>query len=309
MLDNFKCYAKPPALFESNVCKNSKIDLRTFISTFTGEVTDYPKIGKYLNLDIRITEQQAYIQGSMHKFMNAYLDSQEHNYNDFDFRDIELVIENIIQEFDINPEATSITNLEFGMNIILDSDPQELIDKKLLMFNFKNHNKDLKFRGKGDYKQYDKSDYSIKIYNKSKQYGQDKFILRVEVKFTMKRILQKLGVNNLADLTNVGVLHNLFDFLMQQFDKLVIVDDFYERADIPVKDITRLTMFTNPNYWMNMSNKSPRLRERLIREYKRLIQRYRLNETKDYLRDALCNKFFELMIVPVISLDEQLVEM
>jgi hypothetical protein len=309
MLDNVKAFVNDKHEFELSVSKNADIDLKTFFSTFTGEITKYPKIGKYFNLDVRITEKKAYIQGSLHKFMNTYLDDQEHNYNDFDFRDIELVVENIAQEFSIDPQRTYITNLEFGMNIVLDNDPQELIAKRLLMFNFKNHNKDLKFRGKGDFKQYDKSDYSIKIYNKSKQYEQAQFILRVEVKFTMKRILRKLGVRTLADLTNVGVLHNLFDFLMQQFEKLVIVDDFYKREDIPIKDVTRLIMFTNPNYWMNMSNKSPRIRERLIREYKRLIKRYKLNKTKNQLRDALCNKFFELMRVPVISLDEQFAEM
>ncbi|RZJ51496.1 MAG: hypothetical protein EOO44_14550 [Flavobacterium sp.] len=309
MLDNFKCFIRPSTVFENNVCKNPKVDLRTFVSTFTGEVTDYPKIGKYLNLDVRITGQQAYIKGSLHKFMNAYVDNGEHNYNDFDFRDIELVIENIVQEFDIDPKVTSITNLEFGMNVILNHDPQELIDRKLLMFNFRNHNKDLKFRGKGDYKQFDMSDYSIKIYNKSKQYRQDKFILRVEVKFTMKRILQKLGIHNLADLTDTGVLQNLFGFLMQQFDKLVIVDDFYERGNISVKEKARITMFTNPNYWMNMSNKPSRVRERLIREFKRLIRKHKLDVTKNSLRDALYNKFLELMRVPAISLNEKAVEM
>lgn len=296
MIDNVKFFINDYKGFEENLCKTSDVQLKTFVDNSTGEMIDYPKIGKYHNMDVRITKQQAYLKGSLHKFLNVCLEAEEHNYNDFDLRDIGMVVQEIVSMLKIDPNATSVTNLEFGFNVELDDDPQKLIDHNLLMYNFKNHNKDLKFRNQGDYKQYDMSDYSLKIYNKSKQYGRSKHILRVEVKFLMKRKLTNLGVYSLADLTNVQVLKNLFNFFIEQVDKLVILDLFYERPDIKDKDRNRLGLFTNPNYWMNAAvGKSPHVRERLIREYKRLITKYKLDSIKQTIKHKLEMKFQEMM--------------
>jgi len=295
MIDNIKFYINNKDGFEENINKNESIDLKTFVSTFTGEMTEYPKTGKYFNMEARITEKQAFLKGSLHKFINMYLEDKEHNYNDFDLRDIKLVVDEIVNTLEIKPDETSITNLEFGFNIELDEDPQEIIDNRLLMNNFKNHSKDLKFRGRGNYKEFELTDYSIKVYNKSKQYQQDKYILRIEIKFTAKRKLNLLGIHTLSDLTNTEVLRNLFNFLMIQFDKLIIIDAFYDRKDISQTNKRRLTMFTNPNYWKNIDTKQLHIKEKLIREYKSLIKKYNLDKTKNVLREKICNKFTQLM--------------
>ncbi|ALM48940.1 hypothetical protein AMR72_08595 [Flavobacterium psychrophilum] len=295
MVDNIKFFIKDFKNFEENLCKNAIIDLNTLYSPITSEVADYPKTGKFYNMNVRITEQQAFFQGSLHKLINMFLDDEEHNYNDFDIRDIRFATDEITNTFGISPEMTSITNLEFGLNIPLDEDPQIIIDHRLLMSNFKNHSKDLKFRGEGDYKEFIKTDYSIKIYNKSKQYGQDKHILRVEVKFTMKRKLESLGVQTLEDLKSTSVLQNLFEFLMKQFDKLVIVDSFYNRQNILKRDVARLTQFTNPNYWIDAAEtKHPLTRDKLIRKFASLIRKYRLDSTKKMLIGKLEAKYYTL---------------
>lgn len=295
MVDNIKFYLKDNKQFEKNLCKNPIIDLKTSYNPFTSEVTDYPMNGKFFNMSLRITEKQAFFQGSLHKFMNAFLDDQEHNHNDFDLRDIRLATEEIVNSFSINPSETEVTNLEFGFNIEIDEDPQKIIDYRLLMSKFKNHSKDLKFKGKGDYKEFIKYDYSIKVYNKSKQYGCDNYILRIEIKFFQKRILNRLGIYTLLDINNPKVVDNLFEFLMKQVEKLVIVDTYYQRTDILKRDITRLNLFTNPNYWMNAAEtKHPHTRNKLIREFKTLLKKYKLDSTKKILIDKLYYKHHSL---------------
>lgn len=302
MIDNVKFYVNDRERFQENVSKNADVDLKTFLSTFTGEVTEYPKIGKLCNLEVRITEKKAHISGSLHKFINTYLDGEEHNYNDFDLRDVHLVVDEISNALQINPYGTEVTNLEFGFNLEIEEDPQKIIDNRLLMYNFKCHNKDLKFRGKGDYKEYEMTDYSVKIYNKSKQYGQDRHILRVEIKFTRSRVLKRLGVYTLADLKDEEVLFNLFNFLVEQFEKLIILDEFYDRADIPNRDVTSLVRYTNPNYWKSAAEtKQSYVRERLIRHCRSLIKKYKLNKTKEMLTHKIKDKFYELMQVAVLS--------
>lgn len=303
MIDNFKCYLNNKNGFEQSVSKNADIDLKAYVSTITGEVSEYPKIGKYYNLEARITEKKATLKGSLHKFINSYFGDEEQNYNDFDIRDVNLAIEGIASALEFNPLETKVTNLEFGFNIETDEDPQIIIDNRLLMFGFKNHNRDNKFQGRGDFKQYDMSDYSIKIYNKSKQYGQEKHILRVEIKFTMSRKLVTLGVRTLNDLTNPNLIKKLFDCLMQQFEKLIIVDAFYNRDDISERDKARLNMFTNPYYWVNAAEtKLPNVRERLIRECKKLIKKYNLDRTKREISKKIQDKFLELMRVQLQQL-------
>lgn len=171
MFDNIKFFALDKDRFEQNLSNSDKVDLRTFLSVQTGVVEEYPKIGKYLNLDVRITPKKCYVGGSIHKFFNQFIDGEEHNYNDFTYSDSANVIGHLCKDLEIQPERTKITNLEFGFNLEVDKDPQIIIDQNVLMFDFKTHNRNIKFKGNGDFKEFQRTDYLFKAYNKSKQYG------------------------------------------------------------------------------------------------------------------------------------------
>ena len=97
---------------------------------------------------------------------------------------------------------------------------------------------------------------------------------------------------------------------MEQVDKLIILDDFYSRPDIKAKDRSRLGLFTNPNYWINTAvSKHPYVRERLIREYKRLIKKYKLDGTKQIIKCKLSDKFQQMIGISLNNVLEPLSEM
>ena len=83
MIDNIKLRVNNKLQFEHNLTKNEIVDLKTSINYFTGELYDYPKKGRLENLEISITEQSAYLKGSLHKYFNNSLYNEDHNYNDF----------------------------------------------------------------------------------------------------------------------------------------------------------------------------------------------------------------------------------
>jgi hypothetical protein len=293
MIDNVKLFVNDKHRFENHVENNGLVELSTSINHYTGEVYEYPKRGKDLNLDISITRNQATILGSIHKYNNIVEDKGNQNFNDFTFCQIQQVIRELTEKYKIKND-TSITNLEFGFNLVVEKDPKLIIDTNLLMNNFKSPNKNLKFLGRGDYKEFQLTDYNIKFYNKSKQFKLGTHVLRIELKITRKRFLQKLDIYSLEDLMYNWTYVKLFEDFIDKFEGLIIVDEF--DADlIPEKDYNKLIKYTNPNYWISIKGKSPKVIYRLKKDFNILLNKYDLLKTKNELREKLESKFIELL--------------
>jgi hypothetical protein len=163
------------------------------------------------------------------------------------------------------------------------------------MYNFIGPNKNLRFSGRGDYKEFQLTDYSIKIYNKSKQYKQETNILRVELKITRKRLLEKLGINQLEDLLNCGAYIELFKEFTDKFEQLLIVDRF-DIDLVPENDYNRLIKYTNPNFWIGIKEKeSPKKICRLKKDFNFLLDKHSLLKTKKEILEKINSKFLELL--------------
>ena len=296
MIDNVKLFVSDRHSFENHIVKGKVIDLNTNFNQTTGEVEEYPKRGKDGNLNVGITLNTASILGSIHKYHNIMMEKGNQNHDDFYYSQLETEIRGLIKKYSIEND-TSITNLEFGFNLAVEKDPQIILDNNLLMNNFKAPNKNLKFSGKGDYKEFQMTDYSLKIYNKSKQFKIESNILRVELKITKKRFLQLLGVYELEDLLDKNILRLVYGRFMELFEGLIIVDCFSPKI-IPENDYNKLNKYTNPSYWIRIkSEKSPRVISRLKKDFLILLKKYKLLSTKNQIREKLENKFLELIEV------------
>lgn len=294
MIDNVKLFVKDKHSFESHILNNGLVELSSKLNYHTGEVMEYPKRGKDLNLEINITNSLGTVLGSIHKYNNIIEDKGNQNYNDFSFCQIQEVILGLIEKYNI-ADGTSITNLEFGFNLAVNKDPKIIIDNNVLMNNFKAPNKNLKFLGKGDYKEFQLTDYSNKMYNKSKQFKLNSNILRIELKIIRKRMLQQLGVYSLEDLLDYEICFRLFEAFREQFEGLLIVDEF-DTNSVPENAYNKLIKYTNPNYWISIKDKkSPKVIYRLKKDFNNLLQKHNLLKTKSELREKLNSKFLELL--------------
>lgn len=294
MVDLIKLFVLDKHGFENHIIESEVIDLNTKFNQTTGEIEEYPKRGKDGNLEVGITQNTASFCGSIHKYHNILMDKGNQNYDDFFYSQLKTEIRGLIKKYSIEKD-TSITNLEFGFNLLVDKDPQIILDNNILMNNYKAPNKNLKFSGRGDYKEFQMTDYSLKIYNKSKHFKLKSNILRVELKITKKRFLQMLGVYELEDLLNRGTLIIINKRFIELFEGLVIVDD-YSAEIVPENVYNKLNKYTNPGFWIRIkSEKSPRVISRLKKDFLILLAKYNLLNTKNQIREKLNNKFLELI--------------
>ncbi len=297
MFDLVNTNIKDLKKFENYLENNTFIDLTSSINTITGEILEYPKKGSFYNINIRISKLFSKLVGSLHKLNNLMYRNENQNYNDFTYKELSSLLPYFIDKFDLE-DNNYITKLELGFNIKLDFDPQKFIDNNLLMYDYKSHNRNKVTNG--DFKEFFKSDYSLKIYNKSKQYKK-KFdvkdhILRIELKITSKRKIQRFGINCLNDLLDKDKIQIVFQFLQKEFHKLTIVDTT-EFDKIPPKDLEKLNKYTNPNYWnrLKTENKSYKVIARLKKDFNLVLKKHQLDNLKIDLENKLIYKFQELI--------------
>lgn len=294
MIDNIRTFVINKHRFENHIEDNNLMNLTSKLNMLTGELMEYPKKGKDLNLEVSITLHSATIFGSIHKYKNLLEDNGNQNYDDFNFCQIQETIGGLIKKFNIERD-TKLTNLEFGFNIAVSKDPQIIIDNNVLMNNFKAPNRNEKFNGKGDYKEFKLTDYRIKIYNKSKPFKLGYNVLRVELKIVKKRLLNSLGIQCLEDLLDKEVLKNLFKLFVERFQGLNIID-YFEQEKVPEKDLNKLNRYMSPTYWIRIkSEKSPKQISGLKADFNNLLNKYKLLEMKNEIREKLNSKFIELL--------------
>ena len=221
MFDLVNTNIKDSKKFENYLEKYTFIEVINSVNIATGEILEYPKKATFHNINIRINKLYSKLVGSLHKLNNLIFHNQDQNYNDFTYKDLSVLIPYFIDKFDLE-DNNYLTKLELGFNIKIDCDPQKIIDNHLLMYDYKSPNRDKVI--KGDFKEFFKSDYHLKIYSKSKQYKR-KFdvkdhIIRIELKLTSKRKIQSFGINCLDDLLDKNKIYKVFEFLQKEFQKI-----------------------------------------------------------------------------------------
>ncbi|WP_276168670.1 hypothetical protein [Zobellia alginiliquefaciens] len=296
MIDFVKFYPLDKERFDTFLQDNGVIDLNSRFNINTGTVDEYPKIGKLENLEVRLQENASFIKGSLHKFHNMTFYGMEHNHNDFSFCECQNTIEVICNNFDILSNKTKLTNLEFGLNITLPKDPKLIIEDNILMYDFSDHTVHEKFNGKGDYKEFKKYDYSLKVYNKSKHYQIGGNILRIEVKIISKRKLHQLGIFNLRDITQKRTFLTLFQFLLEQFNKLMVIDSEMMLKALKRPQNDSFKDYCNPHYWRLLKQDvSDKVYSRNKRDFYDYCHDMGIEQTKNQIRELLKAKFYHLM--------------
>lgn len=293
MIDNIKIYINDKDEFERSLKLNALISLNGIFDSSTGVAKEYPLKGKFYNMDVVITEKSAFVSGSVHKLYNSILGNEEGNSNDFSYCEYKTAIRIISEALEINPSATKITNLEFGFNIHVKDSPRTLIDNHVIMLNYKEPNRKSNFRGKGCFKEFQMSDYSLKIYDKSLQYNiLDENILRVEQKIINRRYLQTKGIFNLADI-NEKTLNILYVNLYKLIGKLTLVDKTEPPTELRLDKKMLFLNGLNTSYWKSEKDKGGF--KYLKRDFEKILNDCSLNSNKFEILDSIRNKYKELL--------------
>jgi len=277
MIDGIKLYARIDD-FDSWQAQ-ANLDFKTDCNIRTGEIgTSFEltggglkqvfslrcQIGSY-NLNLKRTSitqsgntlnsvAHLIIRGSLHKNYHKGLNSQ-----DFSFTQLLEEMAWLSEKVKISPENLILKNLEIGLNVEMSFPVFDFLSRNLVIYKshqFNRYAPDQSGKSIGFYCPL--SQYSLKIYDKAKQYGLNSNILRVELRYVKMAPLKGIGVRSLKDLEYALVLNKLYDKLKKAWED-VLLFDISELNEVPklfVSTPAFIINANNPKYWQNLKEKS-----------------------------------------------------
>ncbi|CAL2102742.1 conserved protein of unknown function [Tenacibaculum sp. 190130A14a] len=278
---------------------------------YNTDTLTYPIRAELDNLKLNVTDKSASIENSIHKYFNSVFGKGVQNYNDFSYCDFIQACKDLEAKLGLSFEGTYLTRFEFGFNIKLDFDPTDFIEDNVLMYNYNAPCYDPKYKRREKIIKFSLREYEIKIYNKSLQYGlkeDDANILRVEVKYKSRRLIQKMGIYNIKDLYNKSVLNNVYNDFMNKIEKIIIVDDYKGSLKMDAKEKDFFIKCTNPNYWIDLrKNYSKNVKNLHKKRFLKLVDKYHLSKKRNYVLEKFKSKFEELMFCSNNYFENQLI--
>lgn len=262
--------------------------------------------GKLENMEVLFTKSSLIITGSLHIFYNLVFMGQDQNYNDFSLDSIGIALDTLEHRLGVSLSQAKLQNLEFGVNIQMDSDVDELIKQKLISYRFQGPSIDIDYGIEGRIKEFTTSQYYLKIYDKGRKYHLDVDLLRVEIKYKRSTLLKSLGISFLSDIfspANLKALCN--DYLDRLGTDLLVVDSVnFETVD-DAKQREVLKDGISPLFWaafpktLSRSNGSSTpisysTRRRRKLEFRRLLKELGLTTLKEEIMTKLELKLIEL---------------
>ncbi len=240
--------------------ENKYLNFCSEVNLDTGEVREKNRNSKtrsnysnafFYSLEFRIYDSgKVFLLGSLHKYYNQ----GQHNYNDFGIIQLNDVLKDLKEKFNIIPEQLKINQIEIGVNI---KPPCPV--NKILQYCFRHRKEPLKWiavSDEGKYKQSEYQQYFIKLYNKAQHYrkkglyvGKDE-ILRFEIKYRKLERLKKFKIETLQDILSCG-LDILTDELFKEWEQILFYDWTIQ------SDSKLLSKYCNPLFWDEVINNQP----------------------------------------------------
>jgi len=245
------------------------------------------------SLKIIIKKNNIQLDGSIHKFHNQGI----HNYNDFNFIQIQNTIKELKKNLSLNPYKTRLNNVEFGVNVITSFKPKVFLER-LIMHKGKGFNKDKKKNIY--YRQCEHEQYIIKIYDKGLQFKLSQNIMRFEIKVTTMQFLKGIGLNYLSDLNNKEIFLKLGEILNQIWNEILFSDLELDINKLNSKENILFVNGKNPMYWESLyesakkSGSQKGKRDRALNDFKKIIEKYGDGIPKE-IGISIKNKWNELL--------------
>ncbi|WP_163384124.1 hypothetical protein [Cyclobacterium jeungdonense] len=268
----------------SQLLQNSALEFQSILNCSTGEVDTK----KFLDEEgIFISVKNAgygYIKGSLHKYKNK----GHHNHDDFSWPEVSETNQRLSDRLMVDVRKLPLINLEWGLNIPMDADPNMLLSG-LVRHNGSPFKNMYVFPGKHYVANH--RDYEVKIYNKSAQYRLSSHLLRYELSSKKARFFNRLGIGCLGDLEKNDNQSQLFHSLLSEWDNILLIDPLiYTNAENSRKDEIRLANWKNPSFW-NKSNR--RVRSYQLEQYEKYLLQHHMR-TKEKFGELLRRKFIQL---------------
>lgn len=215
------------------------------------------------------------IEGSLHK---NYFKGENHS--SFTWNNLQDEILNIENGLSINSDFAEIVNIEFGVNIPLPFDVFPFLRKNLISHKGKPFNS-YKPDRVGFVLGYvcEHSQYSVKIYDKGKQFNLPDPLLRFELRYTKMQPLKDYGIRVLSDLKDFNKVKRLIELLSNAWENVLIYDNDINLMSDNISKGERdlLRSGQNPKYWEAIKETGTRKFNYQRDKFRKLVSKYGTN--------------------------------
>lgn len=256
--------------------------------------------GIKLSLDFRKAVENGSVIGYGHLEINIsphyHFNQYRHNGNDFTPENCIKTIIDILTYLGIETNemnALKVVNIEFGLNIIPETDIKNLIEG--LYFYKKTA---FKVGAFPYFKKTDATSYKqIKAYAKglqfleSPQYGIHSNTFRFEVKSKQAKNVKKYGINTATDLLNLETYNQLGQTLLDEWENILLTNQTPDFSNLKPDEVQFIINAKNFDFWNDMIQ--PKYRNKFGR-YK--DKYYPILKTKNNLHHLIKLKIIDKLI-------------
>jgi hypothetical protein len=233
-----------------------------------GEVLNRWQFAHFKSLEIGIKGNNSKLSGSLHKYR---YDGK--NWQDFNLSDIQEVIPELSETFEFDPSKAVINFIEIGINIPLDYNPDQIINSLVLHGKERFKELEINRKTKGNGKKSEKDQFTIKVYNKSLQYGLPFQLLRFEIKVKRMKFLERYGIKGLtlADLTRPDIYPKFKTMLLDILSGIVIYNpdiDPDKLTNLNDRELFKLGRY--PDHWQQYERRRKNEKSKDLNRFKEL---------------------------------------
>jgi hypothetical protein len=174
------------------------------------------------------------------------------------------------------PEAV-LSNLEIGLNVAFPLPVFPFLQRNLISYKGNQFNKYTPDK-KGNCLGYvcPLSQYSVKVYDKGKQFNLPYHLMRFELRYLKMQTLKKRGIKTFADLTDANKVKGLLDFLLAAWDNILLFDDSIDLNNPNLKPQERelLKDGRRPRFWEELKETNIRRFNYQRWNFRKLVNKY-----------------------------------
>ena len=272
--------------------KNSKLTFAQLVSEKDGEVSKN-KVAEYRGMKVILhTTGAITITGKLSQFNNKENDTYREIYA-FQY---EAVLLRFVGTFNIPLRNCTLLGLQMGANVTPINTAEEVLNSMVVHFRneYKFSNPSCKVV---NYKE-----YNIKILNLTAIYNLHDQLFRFEINLESARVIRKLGIYTLKDLSITDIQSNIAKYLFKSWNDSLVLNndlDFF----LHISKSEKCSDWATPEYWKELSMDNNVYRNKYSKELSKVKEMIFFNpdsfqcQTAEALREKL-----KIMLIALHSL-------
>ena len=206
--------------------------------------------------------------------------------------------------------VADLVNLEIGVNIPLPVPVFHFLKHNLISYKgnqFNRYNPDKNGNCLGYVCPL--SQYSVKVYDKGKQYDLPGNLMRFELRYLKMQTLKERGIKNLTDIKDFNKANGLLNLLLTAWDNTVLFDSSIDlkNPNIKNKDRELLKEGRRPGYWEHLKETNSRQYNYQREKFRLLVADYGQGwhkKIKELIKTQWENLFKNCTILPSVKTPE-----